>query len=265
LKYIRLFYPFATIAVLLAVLAIVQGCGSGNDQLEKQSPQGSTDKLFSDGKAAYAKEDWPEAISVFEQVRVQSPSSSIAAEATYLEAMSRFNSDMFSSSALDFHTVRRSYPSSPLASRAQYMAGESYYEIAPRPELDQSYSVLAISEFQLFIRDFPKAPPSLVDSANHRILELRTRIATKYFLSAQLYDKLEQPKSSIVYYQRVLDDFYDTPLAPESQLRIAEIQYTRKKVDDAKTALDAFDAKYLKDATEPERQRALRLRAKLPA
>jgi outer membrane protein assembly factor BamD len=240
-------------------------CGSGNDQLAKQTPQGTSDKLFSDGKTAYNKEDWPEAIRLFDEVRIQSPSSSMAAEATYLEAMSRFNSDMFSSAALDFHTVRRSYPSSPFASRAQYMAGESYYEISPRPELDQSYSVLAISEYQLFLRDFPKASPTLIDSANHRILELRTKIATKYFLSAQLYDKLEDAKSSVVYYQRVLDDFYDTPMAPEAQLRLAEIQFDRKKMAEARQALDSFDAKYLKDATEPERQRALRLRSKLPA
>lgn len=232
--------------------------------MERQTPQGTADKLFAAGKAAYEKADWQEAIRNFEEVRVQAPASSMATDATYLEAMARFNSDMYSSAALDFHAVRRNFPSSPLAARSQYMAGESYYQIAPRADLDQSYSTLALSEFQLFIRDYPKAPQTLIDSAQHRIAEIREKLATKYFLAAQLYDKLDDPKSAIVYYQRVLDDYYDTPLAPESELRIAEINYDRKNVDETRKALDTFDAKYLKDASEDQRHRSLKLRSKLP-
>src|ERR1035437_11007827 len=123
--------------------------------MTKATPVGTTDKLFADAKAAYAKEDWPEAIRIFEEVRVQSPASTIAGEATYMEAMARFNSEMLSGAALDFHSVRRNYPNSPYASRAQYMAGESYYQIAPRAELDQAYTTLALSEFQTFLRDYP--------------------------------------------------------------------------------------------------------------
>ncbi|MDP4200699.1 MAG: outer membrane protein assembly factor BamD [Bacteroidota bacterium] len=240
------------------------GCGSGSDQMAKPTPVGTADKLFTDGKAAYAKEDWPEAIRLFEEVRVQSPASNIAAEATYFEAMARFNSDMFSGAALDFHTVRRNYPNSPYASRAQYMAGESYYQISPRPDLDQSYTTLALSEYQIFLRDYPKAPPSLIDSAQKRIIDIRSKLAEKFILAAQLYDKLDDPKSSLVYYNRVLDSYYDTRYAPESELRIAEIQFDRKKMEEAKQALDAFDAKYLREATTDQRQRALKLRSKLP-
>jgi outer membrane assembly lipoprotein YfiO len=248
-------------SILLLALA---ACGTSKDEMERQTPQGTAEKLFADGKAAYAKEEWQEAIRLFEEVRVQAPASSMATEATYLEAMARYNSDMYSSAALDFHAVRRNYPNSVYASRAQYMAGESYFQIAPRAELDQSYSTLALSEFQIFIRDFPKAPQSLIDSAQQRIVEIRTKLADKYFLSAQLYDKLEDPKSALVYYTRVLDNFYDAPQAPEAELRVAEINLDRSKAEDARKALDAFDAKYLKEASEEQRRRALKLRTKLP-
>ncbi len=241
------------------------GCGSSNDEMTKAAPQGSSDQLFADGKAAYAKEDWQEAIRIFEQVRLQAPASAIAAEATYLEAMSRYNQEMYAGSAVDFRAVRRNYPNSPFAIRAQYMVGESYYQISPRPDLDQSYSVLALSEFQNFLHDYPNAPATLLDSAQQRIVEIRTKLAEKYFLSAKLYDKLEDPKSAAIYYQRVLDNFYDTPPAPESELRVAEIDFDRKQLDDARKALEAFDAKYLAIATPDERERALKLHSKLPA
>ncbi len=265
---------------LLAALPLLAwGCGSDSGELTKTAPQTTADHQFADAKAAYAKEDYPEAIRLFEEVRLQAPASTIAAEATYLEAMSRYNQDLFAGSAVDFRAVRRNYPNSPFAARAQYMVGESYYQISPRPELDQTYTLLALTEFQNYLHDFPPAQASpspasgatapasvtltLADSAQMRIAEIRRRLSQKYFMAAQLYDKLEDPKSAGVYYQRVLDNYYDTPPATESELRLAEINVDRKKLDDARKELDAFDTKYLTSATTEERQRALNLHTKL--
>ncbi len=270
----RLSYLFAALSF------IAGGCGSSSDELTKAPPLGTADQLFTQAKAAYDKEDWPEAIRLFEEVRVQAPASTISAEATYLEAMARYDQDMFAGAAVDFRAVRRNYPNSPFAARAQYMVGESYYQISPRPELDQTYTPLALTEFQNFLHDFPSqsvsssSPSSassiasasgttLTDSAQKRIVEIRTRLATKYFMAAQLYDKLEDPKSAVVYYERVLDNYYDTPPAVESELRLAEINTGLKKPDDARKNLDAFDTKYLATATTDERQRALKLHTTL--
>lgn len=228
------------------------------------TPQGSAETLFAQGKADFAKEDWLAAIGAFEQVRVQAPASPMAAEATYLEAMARYDQDMFAGAAVDFRAVRRSYPASDFAPRAQYMVGESYYQTASRPELDQTYTILALTEFQNFLHDFPTAPQSLLDSAQNRIKEIRGDLAKKYLLAAQEYDKLDNAKSAKIYYQRVLDNFYDTPSAPEAELRVAEIDVDQKKMDDARTALEAFDTKYLQTASSSERKRAETLHSKLP-
>ena len=251
----------AAVALALFFSLTAIGCGSSGDQMSKPV-SGTTETLFAEGKGAYAKGDWLDAIRIFEEVRIQAPASSMAAEATYLGAMARYNQDMFSGAAVDFRAVRRNYASSPFASRAQYMVGESYYQLSPRPELDQSYSILALSEYQTFLRDFPKAPQSLLDSAQKRITEIRNKMAEKYYLSARLYDKLDDPKSALVYYNRVLDGFYDMPPAIESELRVAEINANRNKPDEVIKALDAFDAKYLKTANQEQRDRAMRLRAR---
>jgi len=253
---------FFLVATVFSI--VLWGCGSSTDEMTKPTPQGPAEQLFTEAKAAYAKQDWPEAIRIFEEVRIQAPASPMAAEATYLEAMSRYNQESFAGSAVDFRAVRRNYPSSPFAARAQYMVGESYYQISPIAQLDQSYTILALSEFQNFLHDFPDAPATLTDSAQKRIVEIRGKLAKKYLLAAQLYDKLDDPKSAAIYYQRVLDNFYDTPPATESEIRLAEIDFDQKKMDGARKALDAFDTKYLKSATTAERQRALELHSKLP-
>lgn len=214
--------------------------------------------------AAYNAGNWTDAIRIFDEVRIQAPTSDLAQRATYYEAMSRFNAEMYSGASVDFRALRRSYPASPFIPRAQYMIGESYYKISPRPELDQSYSTLALGEFQNFLREFPNVEQSLRDSAQQRIAELRDRLAKKVFLSAELYVKMHDYKSAIIYYQRVLDNYYDSKYAPESELRIAELQFDRRKMDEARVALAAFEEKYLKDADPDVRRRALELRNRLP-
>lgn len=213
---------------------------------------------------AFNKSDWVEAIKIFDEVRIQAPTSDLAQRATYYEALARFNAEMYSGAAVDFRSLIRNYPGSPFLPRAQYMIGESYAKIAPKPELDQSYSYLALSEFQNFMRIYPAADQSLKDSAQQRIAELRDRLARKVFLSAELYVKMHDYKSAVIYYQRVLDNYYDSKYAPESQLRIAELQYDRNKLAEARTALGNFEDKYLKAADPALRQRALELKNRLP-
>jgi outer membrane protein assembly factor BamD len=248
-------------AVLLGALSVV-GCG-GSDQSTRGASM-TTETRFDDGMAAYNKGDWVEAIKIFDEVRIQAPTSDLAQRATYYQALSRYNAEMYSGAAVDFRALRRNYPGSPFIPRAQYMIGESYFKISPRPELDQSYSILALGEFQNFLREFPTAEQSLKDSAEQRIAELRDRLARKVFLSAELYVKMHDNKSAIVYYQRVLDNYYDSKYAPESQLRVAELQYERNKIAEAQSALGNFEDKYLKQAEPDLRRRALELRNRLP-
>ena len=204
-----------------------------------------------------------EAQHLFEEVRIQSPASAIAAEATFLEAMCRYKQELFTGSAVDFRAVRRNFPSSPFAMQAQYMVGESYFGLSPKPVLDQTYSFYAVSEYQQFLHDYPNAPQNLKDSAQYKITLLRNKLSRKVLMTAELYVKLEEYKSAIVYFKRVLDIYYDTDSAPESALRIAEVAFLRHKVPDAREALNKFEDKFIESAAPTLRQRALELKSKL--
>src|SRR5438105_2769649 len=142
--------------------AVLSSCG-GSKPAPTTQPL-VTDQVsarFEQGKIAYEKEDWLEAIHIFDEIRLQAPTSSVAADATYLEGMSRYFSGTYISAAVDFRAVRRNYPSSPLAPRSQFMVAESYYMLSPRAELDQNYSQYAMNEYQTYLRDYPTAEKNL--------------------------------------------------------------------------------------------------------
>ena len=237
-------------------------CGSGKTVSLATGPN-AIEMRFAEGKAAYAKEEWLEAIRIFDEIRLQAPTSNFAIEATFLEGMARYNAGTYISAAVDFRAVRRNYPSSPLAVRAQFMVGESYYMLSPRPELDQTYSQYAMNEYQTFMRDYSNSEKSLADSAQMRISELRNKLGQKYLQSAELYIKLSDNKAAIQGYGRVVENYYDTPAAIEAQLRIAEVQYGRKKMKEAQDAVLAFEEKFFTNATPSQRARARNIKQSL--
>jgi outer membrane protein assembly factor BamD len=263
---------FLRSTVVASALALtLTSCGSSQDASKTPGQLTSFENRFNEGKQAYEKGNYQEAIRIFEEIRIQAPTSDVAAEATYLEGMSRFQQESFSAAAVDFRATRRSYPMSAFAPRAQYMIAESYFRLSPRPELDQTYSTLAISEYQAFLRDYTSrgaassssVATTLLDSAQNRLTELRNKLGEKMFKTAELYTKMEEYKSALVYYDRVLEQYYDTPSAAEAQLRIAEVQYSRRKNAEAKAALTKFEDKFLLTAAEPLRVRARELKSRL--
>jgi outer membrane protein assembly factor BamD len=247
---------------LVSYCILLTSCGSSKPAPQATGPN-AIEMRFAEGKAAFAKEDWLEAIRIFDEIRLQAPTSNFAIEATFLEGMARYNAGTYISAAVDFRAVRRNYPSSPLAVRAQFMVGESYYMLSPRPELDQTYSQYAMNEYQTFMRDYSDAGKPLADSAQMRIAEIRNKLGQKYLQSAELYIKLSDNKAAISGYGRVVENYYDTPSAIEAQLRIAEVQYGRKKMKEAQDAVLAFEEKFFTSATPAQRARARNIKQSL--
>jgi outer membrane protein assembly factor BamD len=254
----KLKIKFLSSAGLLFVLGFglfLVSCGSSKKTEALNGGKDFIETRFNEAKTAYTKEDWLEAIRIFDEIRLQAPTSAFASEATFLEGMARYNAGTYISAAVDFRAVRRNYPTSTLAPRAQFMVGESYYMLSPRAELDQNYSHYALTEYQTFLRDY-SGEKNLADSTQMRIAEIRNKLGTKYLLAAELYIKLSDNKAAISGYQRVVDNYYDTPAAVEAQLRIAEVQYGRKKVREAEDAIQVFEDKFFQTATPAQRNRA---------
>ncbi len=252
------------ISTLSKLLLAVSLAGTGSSLIScgssKPAPVAAGENVietrFAEGKKAYDKEDWLEAIRIFDEIRLQAPTSDYAVNATFLEGMARYNSGTYISAAVDFRAVRRNYPNSSMAPRAQFMVGESYNMLSPRPELDQTYSQYAINEYQNFLRDYSTSDKPLVDSAQMRITDIRNKMARKILLGAELYLKLSSNNSAIAFFNRVVENYYDTPSAVEAQLRIAEVQYSRKKMKEAQDAVLVFEDKFFSNATPAQRARA---------
>jgi outer membrane protein assembly factor BamD len=138
--------------------------------------------------------------------------------------------------------LKRSYPASPRVPEAQYKLALSYYQLSPRPALDQQYTRKAIDEFQSFVEYYPSN--TLAADAEARIKELDGKLARKLYEAARQYVVLERYNAAIRYFDDVIDQYHDTDWAPLAFLDKIEVLINRKKYPDAQTNLSRFISRY---------------------
>ena len=191
------------IIVILLISLIWLGCSG-----RQPESTWTADEYFKYAKEVYDDEDYFECTNEFTIIILRFAGSSVADSAQYYLGMSHYNMSEYIISAAEFSKLINNMPRSPLVPDAQYMLGMSYYEMSPRPALDQEYTLKALKAFQVFVEDFPGHEKR--EPVDKKLLELREKLAQKNFLNAELYRKMLRLKSSIIYYDIVLERFYDT-------------------------------------------------------
>lgn len=71
-------------------------------------------------------------------------------------------------------------------------------------------------------------------------MELNTRLAKKEYETAILYETMEYYKSSLFYFDDIIDKYHDTEYAPLAHLGKVEVLILRKRYEEARTALQIF-------------------------
>jgi len=115
------------------------------------------------------------------------------------------------------------YRSDPRVAEAEYELAMTYYDRSPNYRLDQTDTERAIVQFQLFIERYGSNP--LVNEAQSRITELRSKLARKQIHTAQLYERREYYNAAAVSYEAAFDRFYDTEYADDALLGAMSAYY----------------------------------------
>ena len=102
--------------------------------------------------------------------------------------MSQYMNRDYESAASTFKKYFSSYPRGIYAEQAMFYVGQSLYESAPEPRLDQTPTIGAINAYQQFMDIFPNS--ALRNRAQTRLYDLQDKLVMKELLSAQLYYNL---------------------------------------------------------------------------
>lgn len=171
--------------ILCSVAAMMTGCAGEFNRVIKSSDY---DYRYEYAKQCFAEGKFGRAEILLQDLITLKKGTDEAEEALYMLAMSQYMNHDFESAAATFRKYFSSYPKGFYAEQAMYYVGQSLYESAPEPRLDQTPTIGAINAYQQFLDFYPHS--QLRERAQDRLFELQDKLVMKELLSAQLYYNL---------------------------------------------------------------------------
>lgn len=246
---------FSCIFILIFCTFIFCSCGSSKSNIETDDPE----KAYLMAKSKYDRRDYLDAIDDFNLIKLKFSGTSIIDKAIYYLGMSYYKREEFILAAYEFEVLIKSYPTSRFAEDSRYRLAMCYYQLSPAYNLDQTYTRYAINDLQNFLDLYPHSKFAV--EADRRIHQLKNKLALKEYRSAELYFTLGKYKSALVYYDAVLNEFFDTDYADDALYGKIQTLIVKKLYGDAKREIVRFEEKFTSSQYLP---RVLTLKRQIP-
>ena len=131
---------------------------------------------------------------------------------------------------LEYERVINNYPSSALLDDAAFGLAYAQFKQAPRTTgLDQTQAENAVRSMQDFIALYPRSDQRA--RADSLLRLMRNRLAKKTFDAGRLYLKLEADSAAMIYFQKLWDDYTESPYAARALWLLAEQARQREQWD----------------------------------
>ena len=176
----RIMKKLTLIASCVALL--MTSCVNEYNQITKS---GDYTLKYEYAKQCYAQGKYSRAVPLLQELVTMKKGSAEGEECLYMLAMSEFGMKDYETASEYFKKYFSSYPKGRYAENAKYYVGESLFQNAPEPRLDQSTTMTAIAAFQEYLDIFPNA--HLKDQATGRLYALQDLLVEKEYKSAHLY------------------------------------------------------------------------------
>lgn len=225
--------------VLLFPLVILTSC----TQYAKVQKSMNYDYKYELAKAYYMEGEYGQSSSLLEDVLAFMKGTIYAEESLYMLSMCYFNMKDYVTASHYFTTYYNSYPRGSYAEVARFMSTKALYLDTPDPRLDQTSTIKAIGEIQVFIEYYPYS--RYKQEANDMLYELHDRLVEKEFRSAQLYYDLgnymgNNYQACIITAQNALNDYPYTKLREELSMLILRARYSMAKESVQEKMLDRY-------------------------
>ncbi len=170
---------------MLCMATLLSSCASEFNKVYKSAD--NTYK-YEYAKQCFAMGKYQQASSLLQDLVLIQKGRDNAQECLYLLGMAQYCNKDYESASATFKKYYSSYPKGLFAEQASFYVGQSLYQSAPEPRLDQTPTVGAINAYQQFLDIYPDS--ELRPLAQQRLFDLQDNLVQKEYLSAELYYNL---------------------------------------------------------------------------
>lgn len=192
---------------------------------------------------------------VLEKMRIDNPTGKVSDDATMRLAVESFQKEKYEEAADTFADLRLTFPDSEHQFNAQFLELQSLLASYQGPD----YSSIPLTEAQArvkqIVRQFPQEAAQKQDELHQAYAKIRFQMAERIWNQADYRYKRSENKAAKFHYQRLLDEYSDTPFSEKASEMIEKL---KDKPDDPpqrfKTLVWMFQAEdsdrpWLKDIT----------------
>ena len=202
----------------------------------------SADEYFEYAKKKFDRGSYYDATKEFNIIVLRFSGNPVVDDAQYYLGESHFKQKDYLIAISEYEKLIKDYPTSPYVVLAQFKIGMAYQKMSLRPELDQEYTIKSIKAFQAFVEEHPDH--ELKQSAEKYIYEMREKLAKKKMMAASTYRKMGIHDSAVIYYNIIIEEYYDTPYAMPAQFWKGECLLEMKNYVESLNAFNLYVEKY---------------------
>ena len=177
------------------------------------------------------KEKYLQAQIDFRYVLIRGTGTDLGDDAQYYLGEAFFRNEEYLLAVSEYEKLTRRMGFSPFVEDARFKICEAYRIESPKYYHDQEYTEKALERYQEFIDDFPNS--QFTDDIISSINILREKLAEKLFESGILYMKMEEYESAKIYFQLVIDSYYDTPIIFLAQKEMVKALAKNREIENA--------------------------------
>jgi len=226
---------------LLLLLLTLGACSSYQRALKGADYE----KKYEIAQKLYQKKNYQKAYPLFEELVSVTRVTARSEDVYYHYAWCNYYLDDLVSASYHFEQFASIFPASNRAEEMAFMAAYCYFLGSPEASLDQTNSLKAIEQLQLFINRFPMS--KRIPECNDLIDKLREKLERKSFETGMLFYKTMDYKAAIITLRNTLHDYPLTEYKEEilftilkANFLLAENSVESKKAERYKSTLEAY-------------------------
>ncbi len=235
--------------ILFFALIIVLGSCSKYQKLTKH---GSVDEKYEAALTYYAKDDFFHSQQLLDELIVLLRGTDKLERAYYYYAQTYYKQGDYIVASYHFKYFAKTFPKSEYAEECLYLSAYCKYLDSPPSNLDQSNTVTAINDMQMFINIYPDS--KRVDEANGIMDELRKKLVDKDYDNAKQFLTTQYYKAAVYAFERHVKKYPDSPYREEAMFLSIEAYYVyasksihyrqKERYNQALSAYNDYIAKY---------------------
>ncbi|MFA5573717.1 MAG: outer membrane protein assembly factor BamD [Brumimicrobium sp.] len=193
-------FVFKIFFVVLTVISLT-GCADYQKILKGDDYE----VKFLEANRQYESGNYGKAIALYEQIYQRFPRTDQGKVSYFRIANSYYKENDYVMAGYYFNQFSIRYPTDPKTEEATFMMAMCSVHNSPSYTLDQSETVLALNDLQVFVQRYPQS--EYVDSCNNIMDRLRFKIETKSFEAVKLYDKTENYRAAVTSSKAFLEEY----------------------------------------------------------